>query len=235
MTYNVTRENRELLEKHRHDPASLSVQLYHDHWTLNSGSKFLYNSPSAALLEEIRAYRMPVDLLELLDQANVPFYDGCMIVELQDFREPRAVKDKKAAEEAKSGVADIMRVVLRPNPETLWADLRILNQKNGDKWTDQKALELEAKILLATAPPLCLHPDPHIGRMANSILRVSMPRTPPPLRPRKRKLESTEADELARARKAKILQFMNPQRNRSATPRCVVIPIRPIIGLTIWL
>jgi hypothetical protein len=57
--------------------------------------------------------------------------------------------------------------------------------------------------------------------MANSMMRVSTPRTPPPLRLRKRKLETTEVDESARARKVKILNFMNPQRNRSATPKYV--------------
>jgi len=57
-------------------------------------------------------------------------------------------KDKKGAEDAKSTTADIIRVVLRPNSETLWTDLRILNQKNGEKWTDHDALEAEAKILV---------------------------------------------------------------------------------------
>lgn len=51
--------------------------------------------------------------------------------------------------------------------------------------------------------------------------RISAPRTPPPLRPQKRKLEATEADERAAARKVKILQYMDPQRNRTAKPRSV--------------
>jgi transcription factor SPT20 len=70
-----------------------------------------------------------------------------LIAELEDYREPK-IKDKKSNDEAKSNTADTMRVVLRPNPETLWADIRLLNQKDDSKWTDQQALEVEAKILV---------------------------------------------------------------------------------------
>ncbi|KZV68778.1 hypothetical protein PENSPDRAFT_581945 [Peniophora sp. CONT] len=220
MTYNTTRENKDLLQRHHDAPASLSVQLHHDHWTLNSGSKFLYTSPAAAFLDDIRAYRIPVDLLQLIDSANVPFYEGCLVVELQDFREPPATKDKKGEDvNVKSDGPISSRVVLRQNSESACADLRLLNDKLNTNWTDQEALEAEARILLATAPPLCLKPDPNLGRMANTMQRISTPRTPPPLRPQKRKLEATEADERAAARKVKILQYMDPQRNRASKPR----------------
>jgi len=47
MAYNVTRQSKQLLDSYKDALVSLSVQLYPDHWTLNSGSKFLYNSPAA--------------------------------------------------------------------------------------------------------------------------------------------------------------------------------------------
>ncbi|TFY54843.1 hypothetical protein EVG20_g9544 [Dentipellis fragilis] len=214
MAYNLSRQNAELLKKHTDSPPSLSVQLHPDHWTLNSGSKFLYNSPAAALLDDIRAQRIPVDLLELFDAAKVPFYEGTHTSEGSNTQSKRsAVNDNTPAK--------ITRVVLRPNGESFWADLCLLNQKTGKKWTDQEALEVEARILVATAPPLCLDPDPRLGRMANKMLRVSAPRTPEPLRPKKRKaaaMDQPETDEESIARRAKLFQFMNPQRNRSATP-----------------
>jgi hypothetical protein len=46
MVYNLTRQAQSILEQHENDPPSFSVQLYHDNWTLNSGPKFLYNSPA---------------------------------------------------------------------------------------------------------------------------------------------------------------------------------------------
>jgi hypothetical protein len=46
MVYNLTREAQLILEQHENSPPSFSVQLYNDNWTLNSGPKFLYNSPA---------------------------------------------------------------------------------------------------------------------------------------------------------------------------------------------
>ena len=78
---------------------------------------------------------------------------GCMIVEIQDYRAPRSKdkkthEDKKVQEDVKQ--SENTRVVLWPNGETMWADLCILNQKLGNKWTDQEALGVEARILVFT-------------------------------------------------------------------------------------
>ncbi len=45
--YNITRSVEELLEAHRSSPPSFTVHLHPDHWTLNNGSKFLYNNQVA--------------------------------------------------------------------------------------------------------------------------------------------------------------------------------------------
>jgi hypothetical protein len=124
MAYNLTRESQSILKEYATSPASFSVQLYEDNWTLNKGPKFLYSSPAfsvrsscltlisplpltchvQALFDDIKAHRIPVDLLELFDAAKVPFYEGvsrslrslkrlltkrdtlpgCMIVEIEE-------------------------------------------------------------------------------------------------------------------------------------------------------
>lgn len=165
-----------------------------------------------------------------------------MIVEIEEFSQVNSTDNSK---ESKPPEKAVTRVLLRPNSETLFADLCLLNQRTGGKWTDKDAVEFEAKILvrslllthqcadlndslsqLATSPPLCLDPDPRLGKIANSLYRISLPRTPPPLRPKKRKaknLESAEEDEASWNRKAKIIRFMDPKPTRSATPSYVLI------------
>ena len=64
-----------------------------------------------------------------------------MIVEIEEFKQINS-------KESKSPEKTTTRVLLRPNSETLFADLCLLNQKAGGKWTDQDALEVEAKILV---------------------------------------------------------------------------------------
>lgn len=65
---------------------------------------------------------------------------GCMIVEIEEF-EPPTKEDQKLEK-------TVSKVLLRPNSETLFADLCLLNQKAGNTWTDKDALEVEAKILV---------------------------------------------------------------------------------------
>lgn len=45
--YNISRSSEELLDANKTSPPSFSVHLYPEHWTLNSGSKFLYNNQVA--------------------------------------------------------------------------------------------------------------------------------------------------------------------------------------------
>ncbi|KAF9219727.1 hypothetical protein BS17DRAFT_788681 [Gyrodon lividus] len=208
--YNITRSAEELLDRYESDPPSFFIHLYPEYWTLNNGPKFLYNNPVASLLDDVRAHRIPVDYLELFDSARVPFYDGCMLVELLDYR-PKRVKDLPLEKPEKS------RVILHPSGETLWADLCLMNQRTGSKFTDPQVLELEAQILLHTSPPLCLDPDPHLTRIANHTLRVSTPAIPVSLK-RKAAAITQEEDESEKARRAKIMQFMNPRFNRPHVP-----------------
>ncbi|KAN0137073.1 Spt20 family domain containing protein [Lactarius tabidus] len=218
MAYNLTRESQSILKEYDTSPASFTVQLHPDNWTLNEGPKFLYSSPAfSALFDDIKANRIPVDLLELFDAAKVPFYEGCMIAQIEEYEPSKSTE----TEELKKTVS---KVLLRPNSETLFADLCLLNQKAGNNWTDKDALEVEAKILLATSPPLCLDPDPLLGKIANSLYRISLPRTPPPLRPKKRKKTSgTEEDEASVNRKTKIIRFMDPKPTRNVTPSYVLV------------
>ncbi|KAF9499368.1 hypothetical protein BDN71DRAFT_1384099 [Pleurotus eryngii] len=211
--YNRTREVEELLARAENHPPSFTVHLHPEYWALNNGSKFLYNNHIASLLDDIRAHRIPVDFLSLFDTARVPFYDGCMIVELLDYR-PQKDKDPSPDK------PDRTRVVLHPDSETLWADICLLNQKHENKWTDADALEVEARILLATAPPLCLDPNPHLTRIANHILRVSTPTVPLSLKRKAAELEREE-DEVDKTRRHKLMSFMNPRPNTSHTQKYV--------------
>lgn len=68
-----------------------------------------------------------------------------MIVEIEDSNQ---VNSKDNSKDNKPLEKTVTRVLLRPNSETLFADLCLLNQKNGSKWTDKDALEIEAKILV---------------------------------------------------------------------------------------
>ena len=45
--YNMSRFAQGLLKTHETSPPSFTVRLYREYWTLNNGSKFLYNNQTA--------------------------------------------------------------------------------------------------------------------------------------------------------------------------------------------
>lgn len=79
-----------------------------------------------------------------------------------------------AANPGPDGV-EVYRLILRSSDECLWNDLKMLDAKAGGLWSDEEAMHVEAQILQATAPPLCLTPDPHVTRIANLMLSSTMP------------------------------------------------------------
>ncbi|KAI0766658.1 Spt20 family-domain-containing protein [Trametes elegans] len=210
--YNTSRFIEGLLKTTESSPPSFTVRLYREYWTLNNGSKFLYNNQVASLLDDIRTRHIPVDFLELFDTAKLPFYEGCLIVELHDFR-PAKTNDPDLDEPDKT------RVVLTPNDESRWADICLMTQKTATPWSDAEALELEARLLMTTAPPLCLEPDVHLTRMVNATQRATTPPAPPSLK-RKASAMDQEADEVEKARRVKLSQYMNP-RTRTSAQTCV--------------
>ncbi|KAE9390441.1 hypothetical protein BT96DRAFT_925879 [Gymnopus androsaceus JB14] len=201
--YNRTRFVEALLERHQSEPPSFSIHLYPENWTINSGAKFLYNDfRYSAFLDEVRAHRIPADYIESFQESGVRYFDGCLIVDLFDYR-PQKPTDPALENPEKT------REVLHPNSETLWADLCLVNVNSGGNLTDTQALEMEARILLATSAPLCLDPNPHLTRIANNVLRISTPAVPASLK-RKASALNVQKDESEKARKEKIMQFMAP-------------------------
>lgn len=133
----------------------------------------------------VHGMQFPSELLDVLDKGKVPYYDGCLIVQIQDYRAssstpssagvngtpgkrvgggPLSTMAGGAAAEDKPTKPDSYRVVLVPNEETRWADL-------SSRGLDERTLlETESRILELTTPPLCLDPSFECTRIANSQL-----------------------------------------------------------------
>ena len=146
-------------------------------------------------LHYVRDEVLPTDLVDVLGQAGVPFFEGCLIVEVHDHRKTTARNEttgslfylreggrygfsrehgSRSGRPAADGI-EVYRIVLQPSCETLWADLRSMDERLGGLWSDDDALHAEAAILNATAPPLCLAADPHAMHIANLMQSCTMP------------------------------------------------------------
>ncbi|KZO90102.1 hypothetical protein CALVIDRAFT_469780, partial [Calocera viscosa TUFC12733] len=166
--YNPAKATKIMLSKYEKSPPSLSVHIYPSHWTLNDSKPLSYTSALSSLLKSIHDRILPIDLLAVLEERKLTVRTGCMIVEVnKHVNDPNNQAKNPEEKPTKKDVARDRRV-LWPTSESLFLDIANINTKNGSNMTDMDSLEVESNILLATAPPLCLTPDPIVSRIANA-------------------------------------------------------------------
>lgn len=76
-----------ILRKHRGKPPSLAIHLHPTHFRFGGqDGSFAYDSPMKFVLEHLRRQTVPHEMLEELLANDIPFYDGCLIVEVHNYR-----------------------------------------------------------------------------------------------------------------------------------------------------
>jgi len=76
-----------VLKRHRNKPPSLIIHLHPTHFRFDTqDGSFSYNSPMKFILEHLKAQTIPHDMMEDLTAAGTRFYEGCLIVQIQDHR-----------------------------------------------------------------------------------------------------------------------------------------------------
>ena len=78
-----------ILKKYRSKQPSLIIHLHPTHFRFDQqDGSFSYNSPMKFILEHLKLQTVPHDMIEELQNAGVRFYEGCLIVQVQDHRSP---------------------------------------------------------------------------------------------------------------------------------------------------
>ena len=76
-----------ILKKYRNKPPSLVIHLHLTHFRFDQqDGSFSYNSPMKFILEHLKTQTIPHDMLDELRNSEVRFYEGCLIVQVQDHR-----------------------------------------------------------------------------------------------------------------------------------------------------
>ncbi|CAH2092041.1 unnamed protein product [Euphydryas editha] len=109
------------------------------------------------LLSYIDNEELPVVLLDLLEsEHSCLFYSGCIIAQIRDYRQAYP-----------SFVCDTHHVLLRPTNQSIITDAMCIGGRCGLVGEERGALEaVEAALVHAAAPPLCLEPRPAVGLLA---------------------------------------------------------------------
>lgn len=78
-------------------PPSLVVHMYLTHFKFDSQDDYFpYTSPMKFFIDHLKARTIPHDLVAEFNEAEVPYYEGCLIVEVHNHRNP-AVEEKEDA------------------------------------------------------------------------------------------------------------------------------------------
>ncbi|KAJ9138674.1 Autophagy-related protein 27 [Pleurostoma richardsiae] len=76
-----------ILKKYAGNPPSLVVHLHPTHFRFDQqDGMFPYKSPMRLFLEHLRSRTVPHEMLEYFTQWGVPFYEGCLIVQVHDHK-----------------------------------------------------------------------------------------------------------------------------------------------------
>ncbi len=88
-------------------------------------------------MKAIDSQRLHPDLVDLLDESQCYYYDGCLLVELRDYRGKTA-----------NAEPTIRRVLLQPDTESMIHDIQQLCNKSQKEWTAEDRIAVEQKILV---------------------------------------------------------------------------------------
>ncbi|WWC69825.1 uncharacterized protein I206_103768 [Kwoniella pini CBS 10737] len=164
--YNHHRFARAVLKKSRRWESSLTVQLFSSHWRFeNSPMNFQYEGDMKPFLLALRSQVIPATLIRFLYSIQPPisFVDGCLVVEIQDYRKSPETRS---------------RVVMRPAAETLAQTIDVMLERKGQNLDEGMGLELESRIIAATSPPLYLGTSILATRNATLALALTSPAGP---------------------------------------------------------
>jgi len=108
-------------------------------------------------LDYLDMQQLPPLLVDVLDTAQVNIYhDGCVIVELRDYRRSNLK------------TVDATFLLLKPTSQTIVRDVNAM-MPDSSKWTTDDKLLLESKLTLLNNRRLCLDPSPEVFNSTSRI------------------------------------------------------------------
>ncbi|KXT15547.1 hypothetical protein AC579_6543 [Pseudocercospora musae] len=92
-----------ILKQHAGKPPSMVLHLHPTYFRFDTQEgSYAYDGPMRFIIDALKKQRIPHEMLEEIHANNVPFYDGCLIIEVHNHRTASA-KDKGRNDSASDG------------------------------------------------------------------------------------------------------------------------------------
>eukprot|EP01087_Luapelamoeba_hula_P000276 TRINITY_DN1018_c0_g1_i2.p2 TRINITY_DN1018_c0_g1~~TRINITY_DN1018_c0_g1_i2.p2 ORF type:complete len:472 (-),score=65.08 TRINITY_DN1018_c0_g1_i2:1693-3108(-) len=136
-----------LLDKASELKVSLVVNLYANGFSLSgsadqSAIPYPYDHSTKEFLRTLDSQRLAPDFVELLEGVPCQYYDGCIVVEIRDYRTGPGLIANAA------GSCVIRRILLRPDTETVINDVEQICAEHEDPWIAEECLNVEQHVLV---------------------------------------------------------------------------------------
>ncbi|ODQ80518.1 hypothetical protein BABINDRAFT_160793 [Babjeviella inositovora NRRL Y-12698] len=146
--YKFAETNEEILKKYEHLPPSLEFHIHENHYRFSTqeGGNIPKSSPTVKkFMENVLNEEIPPELVEVLRDGGIQLYEGCIILQIADYRELSGKLNMQAQPEPKT-----YRTLLRPTQLSLYFDLLYHTDFSITRFSDQLSLNLESEILTLT-------------------------------------------------------------------------------------
>ncbi|KAL8869191.1 MAG: hypothetical protein Q9174_004451, partial [Haloplaca sp. 1 TL-2023] len=157
-----------ILKKYKNKPPSLILHLHATHFRFDQqDGSFSYKTPMKIILEHLRSQTVPHDMIEELNNAGVKFYEGCLIVQVQDHRsiaaDSRTSSSATTNESNKPFSIHNYNLHVTPSPFVPYPKrASISGQSDGDKIKDESSTSAQNSSKQATATSKAVVKGPKI-------------------------------------------------------------------------
>ncbi|KAH7153084.1 Spt20 family-domain-containing protein [Dactylonectria macrodidyma] len=173
-----------ILRKFAGRPPSLIVHMHATHFRFDKqDGMFPYKSPMRLFLDHVRSRTVPHDLLEHFTEGGVPFYDGCLIVQVHDHKSVAEKKDTRPVKTTSTVVASSIHnynQYLTPSPYVPFPK-ECLTNADGSAKVEEETKDTSAgekDIENSPAPPVTSDDQKGKGSTAPKIFTVVLHPTP---------------------------------------------------------
>ncbi|ONH69448.1 Transcription factor SPT20 [Cyberlindnera fabianii] len=142
--YNFVEEPDEILKKFEKSPPSMEFHIHENHYRFGNQDGIISKSNQMVkeFLEYVARGEIPHATVEVLRDAGITFYEGCLILKVFDHRNFIEVEGKR--------VPRSFRALLRPTQLSLYFDMLYQSDMALQKFSDALATGMETEILMLT-------------------------------------------------------------------------------------
>jgi transcription factor SPT20 len=112
-------------------------------------------------LKYVKERRLPPDLTDVFDAAGCTFHNGVIIIDVVDHRKPKVDNSESSKENSESAgdkeasvgssSPTVKRIEMKPDAQSIWNDICLLNEEGNLNLAESEALNIEAKLLVCGA------------------------------------------------------------------------------------